>query len=226
MGFQAPEFAQAMRDVIRQFIKSELEATRPPEAYATVEDITGDYVTVRYPGAMETVQARLFTIRPNGLGAVVRLEGSGNRRYVSEVVNGSSLVRAGNVAVTAISSTANAANVFVDTISGRLYQVVSSLRFKKNVETISVSEEKFLELRAISYQPITDTGDDRYLGLIAEEIAALNDPVLDQLVLYAGDEPQSIHYDRLSVVMLPIIQRLLQRVAELEQRVDTPPDHA
>lgn len=220
------EYAQKMRDIVRDIIYKELEQKRPTESFATVTSIGTTTAQVQFPGDTASVSVQMHTIRPAATGAVVRIEGFGTRRFITEVVNGSSLVRASTFTATALSTTASAANVFVDAATGVFSRVTSSLRYKRDVQAISVPLQKFMQLRSITYKPIHATDNQSYLGMIAEEIAALDDPVLNQLVLFDPDgNPDAIHYDRLAVVMLPILQQLITRVAELESR-QPDSDHA
>jgi hypothetical protein len=227
MGWQDLAFAQQLRDVVRELAEKEIKRLRPTGQLATVDtiDTATNTCTVIFPGDAESVKVRMYTIQPTagggvGVGDVVRVSSDGARRYVSEVVNGSAFIRAGRMALATLQTTASSANVFVDAATGLLYRSTSSRRYKKNINTAWVSENSISRLRAVTHQQKGDDSGSTHLGLIAEELAELNDPVIDLLVVRdAEGNPDAINYDRLAVALLPIIQSLLQRVADLEEHV-------
>lgn len=228
MGFQDLPYAQQFRDVIRDFVKQEIKRLRPDSQLATVDTVNADDTcNVFFPGDEVSVPVRVYTTRPItgggiGSGDVVRVTGDGARKYVTEVVKGRPFLRAGRIAATMIESTASSANTFVDSATGVFYRVTSSIRYKKNVETVTPpSEESIKQLRAVTYEALNRDNGKTYLGLIAEEIHALGDPVLNKLVEYDYyGRPDAVNYDRLAVVLLPIIQQLLERVEQLEHGRD------
>lgn len=220
-GFQAFEYAQAMRDVVREIAQKEVRRMRPAESYATVSTINeaANTANVTFPGDTTSVPVKMFTVRPTSAGDVVRIEGESTRRYISEVVSGIRSIRSGRLTLTALQSAGASANMYADAITGAVTRITSSLRYKKNVKQIAVSDETVLRLNAIQYEPKSELDCHNYIGLIAEEIAVLEDPVLEMLVTrdFYG-KPDAVNYDRLAVVLLPVVQRLIRRVQELEDR--------
>lgn len=228
MGWQELAFAQQLRDVVRELATQEVRRLRPGDQLATVStiDTVNGVANVIYPGDTVAVPVAMHTIQPTagggvGVGDVVLVTGDSTRRRIQEVVKGSPLLKAGRVTLTALQTTASAANMFVDSATGIVYRSTSSLRYKKNVEPADVSEDAVMMLRAVTYQP-KDAEDERtYLGLIAEEIAGIDDPTLDMLLeLDDMGEPDAVAYDRLGVVLLPVVQHLVRRVRDLEARID------
>jgi hypothetical protein len=128
--------------------------------------------------------------------------------------------------------------------SGTLYRVSSSERYKVNIDRTAAEQidtEAVLALQPAYYYDKGDSerlaeylerladGDDsddfqeldrivtmptRNVGLIAEDVAALG---LDDLVQRGPDgRPEGVHYDRLGVMLLPIVKDLVRRVRDLE----------
>lgn len=229
MGFQDLSYAQSLRDVIRELAVKEIKRLRPGGQLATVDSINEADGTcaVIFPGDDTAVSVRTHTIRPTagggvGVGDVVRVNGETSRRYVSEVVKGVPFIRAGRMALTTLQTTASSANMFVDAATGLVYRSTSSRRYKKNINTAHVDDAAVEQLRPVLYEAMNSDDGEKFLGLIAEEIADLDDPVLDLLVSrdYYG-KPDAVRYDRLAVALIPIIQRLIQRVSDLEARLQS-----
>ena len=63
--------------------------------------------------------------------------------------------------------------VYVNSL-GKLFTVVSSERFKKNIATMETASEAILSLRPVTFHYKTDTQGTPQFGLIAEEVAKVN----------------------------------------------------
>lgn len=104
--------------------------------------------------------------------------------------------------------------------AGRMGQTVSSERFKKDIETWSPEEQAILALRLVRFHWKPEIGDDDHweYGVIAEELDALG---LTWLVSYEEDgvTPHSVHYDRLALALMPLIQSSATKVQDLEQQL-------
>lgn len=226
MGFQALDYAQQMRDVIREFVGKEINRLRPDAALATVASINSatNTCTVLFPGDTVAVPVKMYTVQPRtsgapGVGDVVRVAGNSGSRYVADVVAGSPFIKSGVIALTALQTTGSSANMFVDSVTGLVSRVTSSKRYKKNIKKASLSNETFSKLRAVTYNPKESEG--KFLGVIAEELADLHDPVIDLLVAQdETGEPDAVHYDRIAVVLIPVIQQLIKRVDQLEKQMN------
>lgn len=98
---------------------------------------------------------------------------------------------------------------------GQLGTIVSSRKFKENIHNLT-DQDSILELRPVSFSYKADKSNTISFGLIAEEVEA----VFPELVLYDeyGD-PSSVKYHELPALLLNEIQKLVKRVAELEQRI-------
>lgn len=110
--------------------------------------------------------------------------------------------------------------------SGKLGQTTSSERFKKDIESWSPEEQAVLALQLVRFHWREKGADGHWeYGLIAERLDELG---LDWLVLYEEDgvTPRAVHYDRLALALLPVIQGLAAerdstnaRLMEIEARL-------
>lgn len=112
------------------------------------------------------------------------------------------------------------ASATVTGVSGNMYRssnmgvylITSSARYKHDVRTITPerAREIIRQLRAVSFRSKCE-GDDpdaTYYGFIAEEVAAV-DPALASFD--ADGKPQGVQYDRIAMLMLPIMQEFLEK---------------
>lgn len=108
----------------------------------------------------------------------------------------------------------------------------SSRRYKTNINDYSDPSDKILDLRAVTYQAnpaaygmSEEDGDSMPLGklevgLIAEEVAEAG---LDVLVAYSSQDPnlvEGLDYTRIGVMLIPIVKRLKEEIAELKAKVE------
>jgi hypothetical protein len=119
-------------------------------------------------------------------------------------------------------TTANAANVNIST-AGEFFRSTSSIKYKKNVETIGETySEALLQCRPVWYRS-TSKGDNPewgYWGFIAEEVAEI-DP---RLCFFKEEEdgtlePEGVQYDRFVPHLLNLIKRQQQAIETLEAKV-------
>ncbi len=107
---------------------------------------------------------------------------------------------------------------------GTLGHTASSARYKKNITPWdALSDEAFLQLVVVTFQwrNGVDPSDHIEIGMIAEE---LHDRGLAWAVFYEPDgfgvlRPEGIHYDRLVLAVIPVVQRLITRVTSIEERL-------
>lgn len=99
---------------------------------------------------------------------------------------------------------------------GLLGYSASSERYKKNIEPFEITDEQIAALVVVSYQfraPLA-AGGRTEIGLIAERLV---DAGLSWAVFFNEDgTPEGINYDMIGVALLPVVQRLLTRIAALE----------
>jgi hypothetical protein len=100
---------------------------------------------------------------------------------------------------------------------GRIAITASSRRVKKNIKMWSPDLQAVLAMQLVTFSYLEGYGDDQLqVGLIAEE---LHDLGLEWLVFYDDEgRPQGIHYERVALALLPVIQDHETRLAALEAR--------
>lgn len=107
---------------------------------------------------------------------------------------------------------AGAANVVVNS-SGKVMRSTSSRRYKEaisDVDALTLDLLKFL--RPVTYAAKKDPDGRRYVGLIAEEV---DEAGLSDIVEYDDQgRPDSVHYDRLAVLLLGEVNRLREKVGK------------
>lgn len=99
---------------------------------------------------------------------------------------------------------------------GRVAVSASSRRFKKDIKAWSPDKQAILAMQLVTFHykvAITDDAAPDY-GLIAED---LHDLGLTWLVFYddAG-QPQGVHYDKIALALLPVVQDHEARITALE----------
>lgn len=116
-------------------------------------------------------------------------------------------------------TTSDAANVRFN-LDGEILRVVSSRRYKEDIEDADVDPAAVLRLKGRTWHDKADKDDEdrrRYVGFIAEE---LHEQGLTEFVDYDDEgQPQAIQYDRLSVALLAVVQNQEKRLAALEDAV-------
>ena len=180
-----------------------------------------------------------FTISPTG---VVKI-GSGSGELQVHAANGTesvrcvtSVVRAANIVNT---TSASAANVYINSSNNSMYMSTSSSRYKTDVEDIEDSyADKLLDLRPVWFRSLCkdDHNEHSYYGLIAEEVAEIE----PRFVHYGPSDdcecppeteedphvedhlegcliPAGVQYDRIVPHLINIIKRLDTRVKALER---------
>jgi Chaperone of endosialidase/Collagen triple helix repeat (20 copies) len=135
------------------------------------------------------------------------------------VASESSTIRIGSAQTSAYmagvfgQSTAAGTAVFVDG-SGKLGTIVSSRRYKEQIEDMGNRSDTIMRLRPVTfrYKPRYNGGsDDLQFGLIAEEVAEV-DPAL---VLYGTDgKPQTVRYQYIAPLLLNEVQHQQKTIAE------------
>jgi len=115
--------------------------------------------------------------------------------------------------------------------TGQLGTVVSSRRFKDNIEDMGAISNVIHNLRPVTFTMKADKEKRRQMGLIAEEV----EKVMPELVVHNEGQALTVRYDALPVLMLNELQMafrvidmhertifgLAEKVAELERKVGT-----
>jgi hypothetical protein len=96
------------------------------------------------------------------------------------------------------------------TVGGTLTEN-SSIRYKKDIETISYGLDKVLQLRGVTY--VKKENNVKEMGVIAEEIAE----ILPDVVLYDSEgKVDSVSYGRITAVLIEAIKDLKKEINELK----------
>jgi hypothetical protein len=155
-----------------------------------------------------------------------------------EVTTAGAATLRGTLAIAGHGTTASGANAFIDSTTGLVSRSTSSLVYKRDVEPMDpASADAVLALQPIWYRSAieTDRQDWSWWGFAAEEVAAI-DPRLvhwgyhpedydqrfkNRRVLRKGAVPRpvGVAYDRMTVPLLSIVQRLAARLRECEVEI-------
>jgi hypothetical protein len=104
--------------------------------------------------------------------------------------------------------------------AGRMGQTASSERFKKDIQAWTPAEQAVLAMRLVRFHWRKSVGDDKHweYGVIAEQ---LHDLGLTWLVSYEDDgvTPHSVHYDRIALALMPLVQSHNARIEQIEARL-------
>lgn len=182
--------------------------------------VSGTFLDARIP-ALDAAKITTGTVtRPVSTSGSVTAGGFSTTGDVT--ANGyGTFNQAWNYNVSAVSRQA----VWMDS-SGKLGQTASTERFKKDIESWTPQEQAVLALQLVRFHWKPEYGDSDHweYGLIAERLHELG---LTWLVAYEEDgTPRAIHYDRLALALLPVIQGLAAdrdatnaRLVEIEARL-------
>ena len=100
--------------------------------------------------------------------------------------------------------------------SGQLGTVVSSARFKKDIDPMGRTSEAIFSLRPVTFHYKGDTTNTRQFGLIAEEVAKVN-PAL--ILLDKQGKPYSVRYEHINAMLLNEFLKEHKKVEELQATV-------
>ena len=104
--------------------------------------------------------------------------------------------------------------VTMNTSSGEMALFTSARRFKKNILSLAPGTAELMQMRAVSYNTISDETNTPRMGFIAEEVAEI--PGLEGLVAYHNDEVLTVQYLELTALLVKTIQELNVRIEALE----------
>lgn len=114
----------------------------------------------------------------------------------------------GSVMLPTITTTASAANAFIDNAnSNNILRATSSRRYKRDIGDLLDAERVVMHLRPVKFHSLAaaDNPNAWYYGLVAEEVATL-EPSLVNYDKYG--RPDGVQYDRVQVWMLPMVQAM------------------
>src|SRR5262249_50206184 len=106
----------------------------------------------------------------------------------------------------------NNATVLIDTTTGQLGTVVSSRRYKRDIQPMGAHSQGLYHLRPVVFRYKAGPGERQY-GLIAEEVAK----VYPELVTRnAQGQIETIRYHELAPMLLNEVQHQQRQLAELK----------
>lgn len=109
----------------------------------------------------------------------------------------------------------DAINVLIDS-AGQLGTISSSLRYKENVADMGDVTDDIYKLRPVTFNYKTDQSKHTQYGLIAEEV----ENVYPDIVVKNKDgSPETVQYQYLPLMMLNEMQKLQERITELEKQM-------
>jgi len=100
--------------------------------------------------------------------------------------------------------------------SNVVHKKSSSRKYKRNVVDMVLDSNKLYDLRPVDFEwnEKSATEGKKDIGLIAEEVAE----ILPEIVNYNNDEtPESVSYDKLSVILLMEIKKLKEEIEKLKE---------
>ena len=154
-------------------------------------------------------------IGPSGNSfSFVQMTGSNSATQVMAITPSGNVLAQGFLVSALGYSNTGTGNTAVFTSSGILKSLVSSRRYKKNISDMKIDAGLVYKLREVEFDLIDEDYHD--FGVIAEEVHE----VLPCLVNYNKEGlPQSVKYERLSVLLLAEIRNLSRRISALEERI-------
>lgn len=147
-------------------------------------------------------------------------------RFYANLTLGMIIGTAGEAYFPNIGTTASAANCFLNSAdSNKVLRSTSARKYKTDIRELSDDEAmNLLSLRPVAYKSVAeaDDKDQEHIGLIAEDVAEI-DP---RLVHWAYDDdqycdgvlkdgavktPQGVQYERISVALIVLLRKLLDK---------------
>jgi len=104
----------------------------------------------------------------------------------------------------------NSAPVLINTSTGQLGTLASSIRYKRDIQPMGTHSHKLLQLRPVIFRYTQDAQGERQYGLIAEEVAK----VYPELVTRnAQGQVEAIRYQELTPMLLNEVQHQQRQLA-------------
>jgi hypothetical protein len=108
---------------------------------------------------------------------------------------------------------ANSAPVLIDTSTGQLGTLVSSLRYKRDIQPMGARSQGLYHLRPVVFRYTQDAQGERQHGLIAEEVANVYP---DLVTRNAQGQVEAIRYQELTPMLLNELQHQQRQQTELQ----------
>ena len=110
----------------------------------------------------------------------------------------------------------NGLPVVIDS-AGQLGTIVSSKRFKKEIQPMDQASEAILGLKPVTFHYKSDSTDTPQFGLIAEEVAEVNP---DLVVRDAHGEVYTVRYDAVNAMLLNEFLKEHRKVGEQNRKIE------
>jgi hypothetical protein len=198
-------------------------------ALAVTSNSAANAVAISFAGSGPKLQMTNTAAGGRTYNIIPEATGSANAGWtLNDATGGYQVLQfagAGNVYFPKHATTASAANAFINSGSspvGELLRSTSSLRYKTNIVSLGPTDYRALmQMRPVQYTSLCATDDPKqlHLGLIAEEIAQID----QRLIEWSPDpvtgmpRPESVQYIKIVPLLVGLIQNLVARVAALEQ---------
>jgi uncharacterized coiled-coil protein SlyX len=152
------------------------------------------------------------------------IDGSNNIVIGNDGVSGESdTIRMGNfthttVYMPAIANTVSQGGneVHINPIDGKLFLIVSSRRFKRDIQPMDKSSEGILALKPVTFHYKTDDKNTPCFGLIAEDVAEINP---DLITRDKEGNPLTVRYDQVNAMLLNEFLKEHRRVEEQQATI-------
>jgi hypothetical protein len=105
--------------------------------------------------------------------------------------------------------------VIVDS-NGQLGTAPSSRRFKKDIKPMEGASQSILALKPVSFHYKSDTTNTPQFGLVAEQVAAVNDALI---VRDKNGKPYTVRYDQVNAMLLNEFLKEHRKVEDLEATI-------
>lgn len=195
-------------------------------------DASGNLIQAGGYHSVGPTPATTGTIRLPNTGTVYARNAANSADYVLIQNGAADTVHVGQSSVASVAvhsavnfpnilTTASAANAFLDgAASNNLLRSTSSARYKTDVVDLARADARrlVLGLRAVGYRSKAPADDPerRFVGLIAEEVAALDDRFVTR---DGAGRPDWVQYPHLVAPMVAVVQDQERRLVELERRL-------
>lgn len=110
-----------------------------------------------------------------------------------------------------VGNTITGSAVLIDA-NGQLGDIVSSIKYKENVQDINEKSSAILNLRPVSFNYKSDKNKTKCYGFIAEEVKE----IFPDLVIYKNNEPYSLKYHEMPALLLNEIKKLKKELELLK----------
>jgi hypothetical protein len=189
---------------------------------------------------VNTGDGRTASIWNNGGNLVLGGSGGSNATSISINHGDTRITYDGAQFFPGVGTTASAANAFLNSGSSPVNQLLrstSSLRYKTDIENLEQNRsDSILNFRPVWYRSTAeaDRKDWSWYGLIAEEVAEIEPRLVHWTYLESAYEevegerqlkpdaemvPDGVQYDRLTVLLLDVVQRQQKAIETLEAKV-------